>query len=422
VIDRDPPQIQGSIKKSTPQAHHSHVLLYEGKRLLDYFFPNLSQELIEKGSVVTNMGSDMEWFNGYCFRQPFKSSLTIIQQTRPFLEWHLQERLTIVPNIKVLYQHQVEDIFVDKNTNYVTGVQLSHVETQEQRTIQADLVVDASGSQPFSLKWLRRNSLPLPKQSTIPIQLTYLTQQYRDKISLDKPKKLIYISPIKPPHFKTAGIAAVEGDKYSASIAYYCENHDVKTTEDFIKLSQSLPYPNFYEALKEKEAISEVKTYKIPKSIRNHFENLTDFPRNLVVVGDGSCRFDPLLGLGMTASGKAAFLLEEALKQRPLSKGSFSLSFHKDMRDLVKILWLFERTLKANYPQIVPKKRWVMTLRLKYVEFLFRCMDSSPFITENVVKMINLHYPPYVLLLPHVVMAAIWHNFLRLFKPTINND
>ncbi len=53
-------------KKRVPQSNHPHVLLKGGENAIEELFPNITNELIEAGSIVNNFTRDLKmasiWF------------------------------------------------------------------------------------------------------------------------------------------------------------------------------------------------------------------------------------------------------------------------------------------------------------------------------------------------------------------------
>ena len=57
-------------RKRVPQSNHPHVLLKGGGNAIEKLFPNITNELIEAGSIVNNFTRDLKWhqFSGKVFQ------------------------------------------------------------------------------------------------------------------------------------------------------------------------------------------------------------------------------------------------------------------------------------------------------------------------------------------------------------------
>ncbi|MFK4315389.1 flavin-dependent dehydrogenase [Bacillus sp. RC236] len=73
-------------RKRVPQSNHPHVLLKGGEEALEELFPNITNELIEAGSIVNNFTRDLKWHQFGLWKQPFKGEINMIQQSRLLLE------------------------------------------------------------------------------------------------------------------------------------------------------------------------------------------------------------------------------------------------------------------------------------------------------------------------------------------------
>ena len=69
---------------------HVHVLLKQGERVMEHYFPELLPELIAGGAHLIDMGGDLRWFNFGNWKTRFQSGVDFFCQTRGFLEWKLR--------------------------------------------------------------------------------------------------------------------------------------------------------------------------------------------------------------------------------------------------------------------------------------------------------------------------------------------
>lgn len=134
-----------SSRKRVPQSNHPHVLLKGGENAIEELFPNITNELIEAGSIINNFTRDLKWHQFGLWKQPFIGEVHMIQQSRPLLEWHIQKRIHQISNITIKYETLVKGLLVDAKLNKVCGVKVKYLETNTQEEVHADLVVDASG-------------------------------------------------------------------------------------------------------------------------------------------------------------------------------------------------------------------------------------------------------------------------------------
>ena len=121
-----------SSRKRVPQSNHPHVLLKGGENAIEELFPNITDELIEAGSIVNNFTRDLKWHQFGLWKQPFIGEVHMIQQSRPLLEWNIQKRIHQISNITIKYETLVKGLLLDEKLNKVCGVKVKYLETDAQ--------------------------------------------------------------------------------------------------------------------------------------------------------------------------------------------------------------------------------------------------------------------------------------------------
>jgi len=86
LIERDSFPDGPDFRKGLPQMRHVHVLLKQGERVMEHYFPELLPELIAGGAHLIDMGGDLRWFNFGNWKTRFQSGVDFFCQTRGFLE------------------------------------------------------------------------------------------------------------------------------------------------------------------------------------------------------------------------------------------------------------------------------------------------------------------------------------------------
>ena len=145
LIDRDVLPLTYEPRKGVPQGGHTHGLLARGREVLDQLFPGFTAEMVAEGAVSGDVANAVLWFNhGFYFRN-VHSKLSGLAISRPMLECGVRRRLLQFPNARIRQRCDVIGPICDLDRNRVTGVQVASRNSDEVETINADLVVDASG-------------------------------------------------------------------------------------------------------------------------------------------------------------------------------------------------------------------------------------------------------------------------------------
>ena len=102
IIERDALRAQPEPRKGVPQGHHVHGLLAKGQEILAQLFPGLISALNAGGGVSVDMGNDCRWHHHGVWKNRFHSGIEGMLCTRPYLEWHITNRVTALNNVRLV--------------------------------------------------------------------------------------------------------------------------------------------------------------------------------------------------------------------------------------------------------------------------------------------------------------------------------
>ena len=281
-----------SSRKRVPQSNHPHVLLKGGENAIEELFPNITNELIEAGSIINNFTRDLKWHQFGLWKQPFIGEVHMIQQSRPLLEWHIQKRIHQISNITIKYETLVKGLLVDAKLNKVCGVKVKYLETNTQEEVHADLVVDASGFGSKSIEWLREYEIEVQEEK-VRIDLFYATKMFKLKENEKLDCCNVLMSPSFPDNPYGVLIQTIEDNRYFVTFSGYANEKAPQTDDEFYDFAENLSISNVTDFLNKAEGITDIKTYKIPYQVRRRFDLVNNVPEGLLVVGDAQCRLIP---------------------------------------------------------------------------------------------------------------------------------
>ncbi|MED3398865.1 FAD-dependent oxidoreductase, partial [Bacillus wiedmannii] len=324
-----------SSRKRVPQSNHPHVLLKGGEKAIEELFPNITNELIEAGSIVNNFTRDIKWHQFGLWKQQFIGKVHMIQQSRFLLEWHIQKRIDDISNVTTKFGTLVDGLLVDGKFNKVCGVKAKCLEAGTQEEIQADIVVDASGFGSKSIAWLREYNIEVQEEK-VRIDLFYTTRMFK----LNENEKLdccnMLMSPSFPDNPYGVLIQTIEDNRYFVTFSGYANEKAPQTDDEFYDFAENLSISNVTDFLNKAEAISNIKTYKIPYQVRRRFDLVNHLPEGLLVVGDAHCRFDPVFGQGVSVAAMEAHQLQLLLQRRQKFDKTFTQRFYKNTANIIQ--------------------------------------------------------------------------------------
>ncbi|MCZ8522051.1 MULTISPECIES: FAD-dependent oxidoreductase [Paenibacillus] len=409
IVEAGEPQEGKTPRRRVPQGHHSHLLLMSGQQVLDRLFPGFTGELVADGSVVTDFIGDMAWYQAGAWKRRFRSGLEGLQQTRPFLEWHIRRRLAAdCPGVLFRYGTAAEGLLLSPEGKTVRGVKLRE-ESGRAEVLEADFIVDASGAGSKTMEWLTGKEDAAGTSENIHIGLCYATRYYKRLPEEHAPGWKNLLISARLPELPSFGvILSYEDGKMGVTLGTYL-GEPAATEEAFLDLASALPQPHIYDFIRDAEPLGGIKTCRIPAQQRRRPERMGHLPGRLVMLGDAYCRFDPIYGQGMSVAAMEAELLQGQLAGAQDAGGLDTL--HREYyRKLVKLTdypWETALTEAFRHPAIPgrrpPGLRFKQWLTMK----IYRASAKDETVYKKLVQAMNLTHSANIFFHPSVLVRLL---------------
>lgn len=172
IVERDRLPDTPIDRRGVPQGRHLHRLLSRGSQLLEEFLPGFLAELAAAGAPMLD-DPDMTRLYSQIGPHAVHHSLhtadphaqITYQASRPFLEFHLRQRVAALPGVTFRESRSAWG-FVSRTGDRVTRVTIIDWDSGVPESLDADLIVDATGREswtPYLLETL--GYLPPPKRT-----------------------------------------------------------------------------------------------------------------------------------------------------------------------------------------------------------------------------------------------------------------
>ncbi|WP_051317333.1 FAD-dependent oxidoreductase [Ectobacillus panaciterrae] len=411
VFDADKKQTDTNPRKRVPQGYHSHALLKAGEIALQDLFPGFIEEMVAAGSVKLDFIKDVKWAHYGGWKNRFTSGYHIIQQSRPFLERHIQKRIDPISNIYIHEEMNVKELLVTEDKTCVKGILAVNKHTQVEQEVYADLVIDASGFGSPAVKWLEQLSYYVPIES-VPINLFYASQMYQLS-SAEKPEwKTLLMNPMLPESPRGGAVLTLEGQTYCVTVSGYMGEKAPENEEEFLSYTKQLPYPDIYEFIQQAEPISDIKIHRIPSQVRRQYEKMDRMPQAFLAIGDAYCRFDPVFGQGMTVAALEAQVLRQCLAEiQQTANIDLEKQYFSRCKRIIDTAWDMTITELYRHPQVVGRRPLGSSFKQWLSKGVFETSASNPKVYRKLVDVMHLMQGAMTLAAPSVLYEIIKHNF-----------
>lgn len=401
VLERDALPAAPAPRRAVPQGAHAHSLLRAGEQVMSRLYPGFTASLRAAGAVPVRAGRDVlyhlpqgtAYSPGGSMLQPRDLGFDVYSASRELIEHCVRAHTRQTPRIRF-------------ETANVTGLSRHRHDTVEVRCqcgarsfrYTADLVVDASGRGTRSAQWLQEAGWPVVEQTQLGIDIAYASARFRLQAhQAPAVPQILYRGPV-PQTRRTGLLARIEHDQWLVTLVGRLGEVPPADEAGFLAFAGTLPTPALHELLSTGERVSEIQTFRVPVSLRRHYERLPALPTNWLAVGDAICSFNPLYGQGMSVAALQVQAMQELLGSRAADHPANALhglvpEYFRHASRAIDDAW----TLAARQDLAFPETRGVrppdLAERARYGAALETMIPEDPQLHRLLADVFNLIRP-----------------------------
>jgi 2-polyprenyl-6-methoxyphenol hydroxylase-like FAD-dependent oxidoreductase len=321
--------------------------------------------------------------------------ISVLCASRPLIELVLRRRAEAVANITLRPRCRVTGLVPATGSAATHGVRCDFGSGQSE-TLEADLVVDASGRGAPTLTLFDALGWERPQETDVGVDVRYATAVV--PIPADAPPdwKVVLTQPDPPTLPFHGGLLPMEDRRWIILIADHGIGARIETWDDFLEASRLLITPTIFNALRHTGPPHGIRHYRFSASTWKHFERLPRLPRGVLPVADALCRFNPIHGQGMSSAAKQAHLLQDVLGRaaaEPDPIAALQAGFMAEVNSVLETPWRMSTSADLAFPATRGERPENFEEARQFEAALFRAAVADPVVHRAMTEVAQLLQP-----------------------------
>ena len=398
LIERD--RLSGVTPRSgVPQGHHTHVFLMRGLQAAEELLPGLHAELRASGAVPIDT-CRLAWLAELGWYPIRDSPFHILSLTRPLFEHVVRQRVLALSRVEVRDGRRVAGL----RRVGADGRPMWRLELASGDPVQADLVIDAGGRGSRLGSWLTELGVRVPVATVIDAKVGYATRTYGAGPDLGGLCGIVI--PAHPDRPTGAAVLPVEDGRWMVGLAGLGEHRPPRDVAGYEAFVEELADPAVAAFIAAAEPCGDVRVHRQTQNRRMHYERCSDWPPNLLVLGDALVAFDPIFGQGVTVAAIQALALRSALARgwRPADTRPLLRRFAR----LASVPWDIAVSQDLRQPTSAGSPSRIQAVSTAWgLELTRLAVHGNGRAHEALSRLYHLTGPPAILLHPALVTAVL---------------
>jgi len=398
IVDRDELPVEPVHRRGVPQSRHTHGLLARGLEIFEELLPGLEADLVARGALVQDLQQDVIWYNdGHpVVRAP--SALRVLLVSRPTLESYVRSRVAALPRVTILAQ--TEAVGLLKKGDQLTGVDV--LGPNGVATLDARVVVDASGRSNRGPAWLAELGYPRVAEDVVRANLVYVSREYR-RVPGAQPFTGVIHSHY-PANPVGSGSLAMDGNRWLVTMLGVDDDFPPARPGDFEEFATRLAGDELHRLITSAEPVSGLTRFRIGPSVRRRYERCARLPEGFIALGDSLCCFNPAYGQGMTTAAMTALWLRTCAEA---GLPGLTRRYFKGVRRIIDVPWAITVGNDLRFPQVDGPRTPRVRILNAYLARLHRAATVDRVVGETFMKVANFLIPPQSLVTPGMLWR-VW--------------
>lgn len=407
VVERDDLPEEPAPRRGLPQARHAHMLWSGGVRAMEELLPGLTGMFVDAGARRAPVTTDMVVLSAFGWFRRWPESHHVILAGRDLLDATVRTRVLADGRVEVLGGTEV--LGLTGGAEAVTGVRVRERDGGE-RTLEADLVVDATGRSSGAPRWLAELGLPAPERREVDSGLAYASRLYLAPEAARGGFPVISVQPDTQAQGpgRAGFLLPIEDGRWIVTLNGTRGGEPSPADDDFVRFArEELRHPLIGDLIARAEPLSGVSFTRTTVNRRYFYERMARWPENFTVLGDAMAAYNPVYGHGLAVGAQSALALRDLTRRHGLGAAGLSRRVQKAVARPVGAAWDLATGQDVFYPGATESGPTVRDrLVSAYVSRLMSTATGNGRVARRVTDVTSLERRAEVLLTPAVLLAA----------------
>jgi len=395
VLDRDKFPEGNEDRAGVPQARHVHGLLVRGLIEYEKLFPGFERLAVDKGATFHDHTFDFVVLRPQGWQPRYRSDLKFLSASRELIESSVREMFRRIPNVELLERTAITGLQVDGNGPRCAGVLIPSGGRGRTEAIEADLVVDASGSVSRAPMWLQQAGIPPPHETVVDPLAGYASRWFQG------PERWpedwwwwagAYIRR-RPDDLVEANFQLKEHNRWHLTLSGFNRQYPPTRESDFMASLSRLRSPLIAEMVRLMEPISPVYANRAIRNRWRHYERWNQRWDGFVAIGDACVTYNPVYAQGMTAAALSALMLRSCLSRFGPSSPMLPRAYHTAQAAIQHDPWMLSAGVDLRFPFTMGQKPLSIRLFNLYLDGIGLAARSDPSVRRSLVEVAQLVRP-----------------------------
>lgn len=411
LVERDAYPEGIGLRRGVPQGHHVHRILLAGREVMDAQLPGVIDELTAHGAPLVDPEADNklllptgEWSSGP------EVGVRMMLVSRELLDWVMRSRVLAEERIAVVEGTSVTGLATSDGR--VTGVRVAEGDHDTRdgsggTTIEADLVVDATGRGSSAPRWLEEAGFEAPAETKVNAGWGYASRFYRAPAPDGTRHNMAIMPGLSGPVTRGGIIGEQDGERLIVTLLGCAKDYPPREEDEFNEYARSLAAPDLFEAMQNLEPVSDVHIARTTVNRWRHYESVERRPEGFVLIGDSVCAFNPIHGQGVSVAVMGADLLDQQLRESGIGSDGFAARFQTQLVGKIEDAWLLSTEFDYRIPGVEGAEQ--PEEAREFADYLDRfrpTMGTNPDARRAMEEVINLVRNPMSLKSPEFLVPA----------------